>query len=364
MKNNLDDHYRQVSWEHLNQIILTQSRLAEANFNLDDFMQLVVEQVQNLTRSIGVVVELVDGDDMVYRAATGTVKTHVGLHLPQKNSISGLCVREKKILRSDDTETDKRVNIEACRRVHARSLVVAPLFYKGDTVGVLKILSDKPSAFTEDDVKTLQLMAGLIGSALAHQISHDTTERLLEERTRALEEVRKAEEKLTHMANYDYLTNLPNRNLFHDRLNVAINHAKRSKKKLALFFLDIDHFKLINDKLGHDVGDEILKTFAARIQQCIRKSDTPARLGGDEFVILLDQINDFEVASVIAQKIIANINTPFTFQEKSIHVSTSIGITFFKDDNTTPTELLKQADQALYAAKKAGRNNYKIFAEM
>jgi GAF domain-containing protein len=151
---------------------------------------------------------------MVYRAATGPIEAHLGLRLPMKNSISGLCVQSHDVLYSEDTEQDTRVNKEACRKVAARSLVVAPLFYEGKTVGVLKIIANFPHAFNEDNVKTLELMAGLIGSALAHQIYQEEREKLLNERTQALEALKKAEETLRHMAGYDDLTDLSNRRLF------------------------------------------------------------------------------------------------------------------------------------------------------
>lgn len=360
MENAANHSVRQQAFDHLNNIIETQSRLAKADFDLDGFMNLVVEQMMQLTPATGVVVELVEGDEMVYRAATGTVKDHVGLHIKRHGSISGLCVEVQQVLRSDDTEKDVRVNIEACRRVRARSMIVAPLFHEAKAVGVLKILSDQPKGFNEEDVKTLQLMAGLIGSALMHQIAHDTTEKLLDEKSKALEELKAAEEKLKHMAQYDFLTDLPNRRLFVDRLDVVISHVKRKRALCALFFLDIDHFKSINDTLGHAIGDELLKAFAERIKQCIRGSDTLARLGGDEFVILLDVIPEQYIAIQIAEKIILKMRDTFVFQDKKINISTSIGITFFDDDKKSANELLKTADDALYQAKEAGRNNYKV----
>lgn len=122
---------KQEIFDHLNHIITTQEKLSEANFDIDFFMNLVVEQVQKLTKATGVVVELVEGDDMVYRAATGTVANHVGLHLTRKGSLSGLCVEKREVLRSDDTELDSRVNLAAVRKVGARSMVVTPLFYQG-----------------------------------------------------------------------------------------------------------------------------------------------------------------------------------------------------------------------------------------
>ncbi|MBV9575592.1 MAG: GAF domain-containing protein, partial [Gammaproteobacteria bacterium] len=186
----------------LNRIIMVQSRLVSSNFNLDAFMDLIVHQMQDLTPATGVVIELVDGKEMVYRAATGTVASHIGMRLAIGNSISGLCVNSHKILSSNDTENDERVNKEACRKVGARSLVVTPLFHQGNAIGVLKILSNIPNAFSETDFQTLQLMAGFIGSALAHQMLYEHNQKLLIERTHTLTELEKAQKRLQHLAEY------------------------------------------------------------------------------------------------------------------------------------------------------------------
>lgn len=344
----------------LTQVIRTQARLASADFDLSAFLNLVVQQMQKLTPATGVVVELVEKDEMVYRAATGTVAAYIGLRLKIIGSISGLCVKTRKILHSPDTEKDKRVNVEACRKVKARSLVVAPLFYEGKAVGVLKILSKNSDAFDAIDVQILQIMAGFIGSGLAHQLYYDANRRLLNERTEALKELKKAQKKLQHLAQHDYLTDLPNRSLFKDRLAGAIAKVKRTKKYVALMFLDIDHFKTINDTLGHGIGDELLKAFSSRLKQCIRTYDTIARLGGDEFVVLIEEINNKDEAVSIAKKIIHVMEEKFKLGDDLVAITTSIGISFYTDD-LTATEFIAEADDALYAAKTSGRNTYKIF---
>jgi diguanylate cyclase (GGDEF)-like protein len=352
---------RQEVLDHLNQIIDIQTRIVGADFDITGFMNLVVDQMQSLTPATGVVVELVEGDDMVYRAACGTVKNSVGLHLPRKNSISGLCVEQKEVLRSDDTENDPRVNLEACRRVKARSMVVAPLFHDGNAVGVLKILSNKPNEFSQKDVETLQLMANMIGSALAHQIAYSETKKILDKRTEALQELKKTEEKLKHIATHDTLTGLPNRAFLMERLVDVVEQVKRTNSLSAILFLDIDHFKQVNDTMGHGVGDELLKAFSLRIKHCIREADMAARLGGDEFVILLGEIPNKEKATKIAEKIITAMSEPFVLQQNKINVGTSIGVRIFNDGSIDSHELMDQADKALYVAKQAGRNNYKIF---
>jgi diguanylate cyclase (GGDEF)-like protein len=344
----------------LNRVIEIQSRLVRADFNVDSFMQMVVEQMQTLTPATGVVVELIEDQEMVYRAATGTVANYVGLRLAAASSISGLCVRSNQVLRSDDTSSDPRVNAAACKKVGASSLVVAPLTYEGKAIGVLKITSIKPNTFSEDDVNTLQLMAGFIASGLAHQMLYDTNQKLLQERTLALNELEKAQELLKHLALYDSLTNLPNRTLLNEKLLSAISKVKRSKGLIAFMFLDVDHFKTINDTYGHDVGDELLQSFAGRLKNTIRLCDTAARLGGDEFVVLLEDINAREDGIEVAKKILEKMRDTFTFKNVNLKVTTSIGVAFYEGENISQIELIKKADGALYTSKQAGRNTFSI----
>jgi diguanylate cyclase (GGDEF)-like protein len=171
------------------------------------------------------------------------------------------------------------------------------------------------------------------------------------------------EEQLRRMANYDVLTELPNRSLFHDRLRHAIQHARRREQKLALLFLDLDHFKHINDSLGHSAGDELLCDVARRLSQCIRQDDTVARLGGDEFTIILETIDDTDAAALVAQKIIDVLASPCTLEGHEINISPSIGISIYPDDGTELDGLLRSADAAMYHAKACGRNTYQFYSD-
>jgi diguanylate cyclase (GGDEF)-like protein/PAS domain S-box-containing protein len=170
-----------------------------------------------------------------------------------------------------------------------------------------------------------------------------------------------AEEQIKHLAYHDALTNLPNRLLFKDRLTVAISHAQRDGSSLAVLFLDIDRFKVINDSLGHNIGDQLLQAVAARVQSCVRDSDTVARLGGDEFTVLLPRLNRSEDAAPIAMKIIEAIRYPFHIEGREFFITTSIGISLFPDDGLDAETLIKNADTAMYQAKEVGRDNYQLF---
>lgn len=170
-----------------------------------------------------------------------------------------------------------------------------------------------------------------------------------------------AEEQIKHLAYHDALTGLPNRLLFKDRLTVAISHAQRERSKLAVLFLDLDRFKVINDSLGHNIGDQLLQAVAGRITSCVRDSDTVARLGGDEFTVLLPHLPHGEDAALVAQKIIDAVRYPFQVEGREFFMTTSIGISLYPDDGVDAETLIKNADTAMYQAKEQGRDNYQLF---
>jgi diguanylate cyclase (GGDEF)-like protein/PAS domain S-box-containing protein len=171
--------------------------------------------------------------------------------------------------------------------------------------------------------------------------------------------------KMSHLAQHDSLTDLPNRTFLNDRLNQAMAMAHRHGKKLALLYLDIDRFKHINDTAGHTTGDRLLQSIAKRLLGCVRGSDTVSRQGGDEFIVLLTEVANAQDAAVAAEKMQTALSAPHRIDQLELHVSASIGIVIYPDDGTIVESLLKNADVAMYRAKDSGRNNYQFFkAEM
>ncbi len=169
------------------------------------------------------------------------------------------------------------------------------------------------------------------------------------------------EEQIRYQANYDALTGLPNRSLLQDRLSQAIMSAGREGWGLALLFIDLDKFKVVNDSFGHVIGDELLQMVAVRIKACVREVDTVARFGGDEFVVLLQDISEPEDAAKVASKIIGTVSEVFDLSSREIFVGASIGITLYPEDADTPDTLLQNADMAMYLAKDTGRNRFQFF---
>ncbi len=178
---------------------------------------------------------------------------------------------------------------------------------------------------------------------------------------RDITERKRMEEEIRHLAHHDTLTGLPNRRLFRDIADLELAQARRNRRKLAILFLDLDRFKEINDTLGHDVGDELLKQAAGMFRETVRASDTVARIGGDEFNIILADIARPEDVSDIAQKIIRRFRSPFSISGNELNVTTSIGISVYPDDSTEIDTLLRYADIAMYHAKESGRNTFRFY---
>jgi putative methionine-R-sulfoxide reductase with GAF domain len=205
-------------------VIRIQNEIARSGLDLGDVMASVAQEAQALTGAAGAIVELVDGDEMVYRAVVGSADGQLGLRLSRTNSLSGRCVAETQALRCDDAESDPRVDREACLKVGLRSMVVVPLVHSDSAVGVLKVLSPAPAAFSEGDIKILSLMSDLIAAAMFHAARYGTDE-------------------LFRRATRDGLTGLANRAFFFDRLRHCIAQARRKAHRLGILLLDMDGLK-------------------------------------------------------------------------------------------------------------------------
>lgn len=216
-----------------------------------------------------------------------------------------------------------------------------PIFSSsGKILGTFGIYQRNPSVPDENDILMIQQAANLASIAIEHKRAEDTT---------------------WHQANYDTVTQMPNRRLFHDRLEQEIRKTLRKNQVLALLFIDLDRFKEVNDTLGHDVGDQLLVEAAQRINACVRDSDTVARIGGDEFTVILPQLDDINRVEQVAERIIETLATPFQLGDESVYISASLGITLYPNDAENVEGLLKNADQAMYVAKSNGRNGFSYF---
>jgi diguanylate cyclase (GGDEF)-like protein/PAS domain S-box-containing protein len=199
---------------------------------------------------------------------------------------------------------------------------------------------------------TLSAIKGGDGSFVGTScIARDVTERT------------RMEETIKHQAQHDTLTDLPNRKLFMDFLNLELAQARRNRKHLAVLFLDLDHFKQINDTLGHEAGDLLLQAVAQRLRRCVRESDTVARIGGDEFNVLMPDLTQSDDVGTVVHKIMGVFSTPFLLDTREISATTSVGISMFPFDGESSAELVKKADSAMYVAKQTAGNSYQFYNE-
>ena len=328
-----DDTHSAPDNENLLQIIRIQAEIAQLGMDLGQVMALVARRTQDLTHATGAVVELAEGEDMVYRAACGLAEHQLGLRLKRKGSLSGLCVAEDRPLRCDDSETDPRVNREACRLVGLRSMVTVPLKHADHVVGVLKVMAPRVSAFDARDMQILDLLSGLIASAMFHA-------------------ARSADDELFHRATHDPLTGLANRALFFDRLRQRLSQAQRSGEPFGVLNLDLDGLKPINDRHGHRAGDAVIKECGERLHQTARREDTVARLGGDEFGVVLSQLRDTGEVENLRRRLDSRLAEPFRFEGRELGLAASMGWALFPGDGADLDALLEKADQAMYRDKK------------
>ena len=215
-----------------------------------------------------------------------------------------------------------------------------PLNAKKGVIGALVVQSNSAEVrYTKEDVELLQFVSTQIAPVI---------------------ERKQMESWLQHIARHDPLTDLPNRELFHDRLQTSLNWAERNQTPLALLYLDLDKFKQVNDTLGHPIGDLLLQEVAHRLKQCVRESDTVGRVGGDEFLVLLHGIPQPEQALLVAEKIRVALARPFDLAGHRVQVFPSIGVALYPDHSDDYKQLIRYADEAMYVAKKGGGNCFQI----
>ncbi|BCN94402.1 hypothetical protein THMIRHAM_21870 [Thiomicrorhabdus immobilis] len=244
---------------------------------------------------------------------------------------------------SSQVEKDTKTSDEVARFLQSernRSQLSADRQEKDDGFSVKKMMRALQTRFSH---------TGDISSEIAKMV-----EAQVQQRTR----------ELFRQANYDDLTHLPNRSYFNSTLETLVIKAEDANTQFGLLFLDLDGFKAVNDNLGHQAGDELLRNVSARLMSAVREGDIVSRLGGDEFVVLIADVNDKELIEGISQRIITEVSRAYWINGNEVDISTSIGIACFPEDGKTSTELVERADQALYASKHAGRSTYRFFSDI
>ncbi len=288
---------------------------------------------------------LLEEDCLLLRGGYGWPEPMIGnLRLPAgTGSQSGFAILAGAPVVVDDWETETRFGkSQLLVELGSRSGVSVPIEGPAGPYGVLGVQSLRRRSYSSGDVHFLQSLANVLADALERQATED---------------------RIRHSALHDPLTGLPNRVLFLDRLDQALARLRRRDSLCAILFLDLDHFKLVNDSLGHQVGDELLAETAPRLKQAVRGIDTVARFGGDEFGILLEDIEGEHEASQMAERIASVFTRPFVLAGSEHFVTTSIGIALARGGELAE-ELIRDADAAMYRAKEHGRARYELFDEV
>lgn len=343
--------------ERLKTIVALHLHVERAEFDVEDVVLGILDRARILLGASAASAGIIEGDEITYKYRTGPGRdSGVVIRTPRDASLSGICVKTGEAVHCEDSETDPRVDKVACRAQELRSMIIVPLRHRREVVGVLNVNSPEVRTFDSNDVRTVQLIAGAISAAYGHAVDIATKQRLLDQLETTVSALRDSEAKLSHQALHDPLTGLQNRTLFLDRLRAAL--AERGEPRVAVLFVDLDGFKVVNDSLGHDAGDALLVQTAQRISGVLRQSDTAARLGGDEFVIICRDDSPLSAAVRIAERLTRVLEVPFTFADRDACMTASIGIAAH---GGSAEDLLRDADAAMYSAKAGGKAHFEIF---
>lgn len=318
--------------EQLLDIIGLLTTIVQQGLDLKSIMRLVTTEAIKLTNSDGAVIELVEDGFLVYTDVSGLAEHQIGLKVPINNSLSGLAIQTGQTLVCLDSELDKYVNIDACRTIGLRSMIVTPLKNGDQNVGVLKVLYIKPNAFSNREIAIVELMSDLIAALMYTAIKFSMDELYLKATT-------------------DQLTGISNRALFFDRLKRILSESRRTGDIFSIAIFDMDRLKSINDKQGHRTADAAIREISRRAKESIREYDTISRLGGDEFGLILYKTKTLKDAENLCSRLVSLISEPFFYENKQLQLGISIGCSIFPDDGDTIDELLETADSRMYENK-------------
>jgi diguanylate cyclase (GGDEF)-like protein/PAS domain S-box-containing protein len=319
-------------------IVEAQLDIAQVELTPSKVMQRICEHAASVTNAGAAVIELRDGDDMVYLSTTPAIRQYLGLRLPVGGSLSGLSATTGETLICTDTSNDQRVNAEACRAVNVGSMIVAPLRTGNAIVGVLKVMAFEAGRFDDDDAGALELLAVPFATAMTNAWRLEET---------------------SQQAMSDPMTGLANRTYALHELERSLARQERHGGHTAVIFIDLDRFKAVNDTWGHAAGDELLSSVAEKLRQAVRTTDTPARYGGDEFVIVCEGLTAPEDAEVLAERLVRAIPGTYQLESGTASIGASVGVAVAAAA-VPAAQLLRLADEAMYEAKQAGGSRYSI----
>jgi len=337
-------------------------RKITASLDMETIMQTISDNVRALMSAdiFGIALYLKEEKEIDYRyflegsSRLSMEKTSLG----SESSLAARCIRSRSPILINDVKQDRILSTG----IIPRSLIYMPLTVEEDIIGVITVQSYETGAYEEQHLEILHALASYIAVALENSLIHEELNKLnnlvLEEKG----ELEEAYREIARLANYDHLTGLPNRRLFFELLRKDLELTSRRSGRLGVLYIDLDNFKPVNDQLGHDAGDKLLKIVSERFRGVLRSSDTVARIGGDEFAAILPDLTDKSGAGNAAEKLIACLAEAITVSGSALQVGASIGISVFPDDDISMEGLLKKADSAMYGVKQNLKNDYRYYS--
>ncbi len=318
---------------------------ALASIDLDKLWdQAAVITCKGLTIDFCKVLQLApDKRSLMLKAGLGWQDGWIGRHISAtgENTQNQFVLASREPVIVEDFRTETRFKPSEILTAHdIRSGLDVLISGAGAPYGVLGSYSRDELHFTPDSISFLQSLANILATAIDRKST---------------------EERLIYLAQFDPLTGLPNRSLFLDRLGQAMEHAQRNRGRIGVVFADLDRFKIVNDTMGHSIGDKLLIQIAQRLQQCVRTGDTVARLGGDEFAFILSNLAHAEDATLVAEKVITALSLLFELEGQEVYISASLGISIYPGDGTDAHALLRNADTAMFQAKEQGPAIYQFY---
>ncbi|TGK95615.1 GGDEF domain-containing protein [Leptospira brenneri] len=326
----------------LEKILKLQTELTAAKPDVPYLLDLITLRAREITNSDGAVFELVEGDDLVYRAASGKGEKQIGLRIPVKGSFSGLSLQSKEILYCLDSEVDDRVNREACRRVGLRSMIVLPLYFDSDVLGVLKVHSSEVDFYSSNETYVLDMLSGTMAAILHNAYRWAEKEKNLQ--------------SMIYLASHDSLTGVYNRSAFYDYLRRGLLRIQNDSSRLTIAVFDLDGLKNVNDTYGHAAGDYFLSRFASRFSHLLQHQDVFARLGGDEFGLIMIHHESKESTLAHVGNLAKMVEGEIQFDTAKLEIKTSLGVSFYPEDGAEPETLVSIADDRMYENKRIRKN--------
>ncbi|GAB6089365.1 diguanylate cyclase domain-containing protein [Spirochaeta dissipatitropha] len=322
--------------EKLLEIINIQNDIAQIGVDFEKLAFLIADRSMDITDSDGAVVELLEEDELVYRATAGIADKQLGLRLKSHGSLSGFCARTSEPQKCDDSETDQRVDRIACRKVGLRSMLLVPLVFGETSIGVLKVFSSRSHAYSAKELYILKLLSRMFCAVLY------SADRL-------------RSDELYLNATTDTLTGIKNRSVFYDRLRIDHQMSRESSPLFGVFIADMDNLKIINDSLGHILGDRAIIEVANRIKAVIRENSTFCRIGGDEFGIIVYGVHTAEEMEKLKRRITSSVHRPCEIASHKITLSISIGYALSSRSGSDIDKLVEAADKRMYEDKRQRR---------